>query len=352
MNRRRLPRILPFLALLLGAGFPTPAASQPPPGAATRGAAPAASPAEEADALYRDSLVLAKAGEWPKVYQKLLHALQLKKSFDIATNLGAAEYNLSKFADAAEHLRYGLSIFPPNGKPEAKKASEDILAKAKAQVGTVRLSVTPADADLTVNGRPIPQDQRTEVFVEAGEVTIEAGAKGFEPFATKVQVAKGGAVDVPVVLKAVAEIAPSATVTTTAAPTSAPVSEGPNKALVIAGGAVAGAVMIVGGVLVGVAEGTRSQLQADAPKKADGSPACASSEPATGANAACNDIRARAAMGNALGQSGIALLIVGAAVGAGTAVYGLWPRGDKSPAAGVVPVIGPGTAGFVWSGSF
>lgn len=105
-----------------------------------------------------------------------------------------------------------------------------------------------------------------------------------------------------------------------AAPTSVPVSPGPNKALVIGGAAAAGAVMIAGGVLVGVAEGTRSQSQADAR--------------------------------NALGQSGIALLIVGAALGAGTAVYGLWPRADKSPGAGVMLVVGPGTAGFAWSGAF
>ena len=352
MNRLRPPRLAPLLALLLCAAYSIPAVSQPRPASPPATTAPAGSPAEEADTLYREALVLAKAGEWPKAYQKLLHAFQIKKSFDIATNLGAVEYNLGKFTDAAEHLRYGLSIFPPNAKPELKKASEEVYAKARAQVSTVQLVVSPADADVKIDGRAIPPDQRAEVFVQPGEIVVEGGAKGYEPFRENWNALKNWTMHVRVTLKPLGSAGPTASVTTTVAPTSVPVSPGPNKALVIGGAAVAGAVLIVGGVLVGVAQGTRSQLQADAPKRPDGTAACSSSEPASGAHATCNDLRARAAVGNALGQSGIALLFVGAVLGAGTAVYGAWPRSDKSAVAGLVPVVAPGTAGFVWTGSF
>jgi hypothetical protein len=266
--------------------------------------------------------------------------------------LGTQEFADGNFKAAAEHLRYGLSIFPPNAKPELKKASEEVYAKARAQVATVQLMVNPADADVKIGGRAIPLDQRAEVFVQPGDIVVEAGAKGHEPYRETVNALKNWTMHVRVTLKPVGSAGPTASVTTTVAPTSVPISPGPSKALVIGGAAVAGAVLIVGGVLAGVAEGTRSQLQADAPKKPDGTAACSSSEPATGANETCNDLRARAAVGNALGQSGIALLVVGAALGAGTAVYGLWPRSDKSPVAGLVPVVAPGTAGFVWTGSF
>lgn len=108
----------------------------------------------------------------------------------------------------------------------------------------------------------------------------------------------------------------------TAAPPSAPVSPGPNKAVVIGGAAGAGALTIAGGVLVGVAEATRSQPNGDT------------------------------ATADALLPPGIVLLVAGGVLGAGTAVYGLWPRDDKPPATVVVPVVGRGTVGLVWSGAF
>jgi hypothetical protein len=55
--------------------------------------------------------------------------------------------------DAAEHLGHSLAIFPVVGKPEAKKVTEEMFAKAVANVGTIRLTVSPAQARVRVAGR-------------------------------------------------------------------------------------------------------------------------------------------------------------------------------------------------------
>jgi hypothetical protein len=350
MNRLRPPRLAPLLALLLCAAHSSPAASQPRPAGPTATPAPTASPAEEADTLYREALVLAKAGDWPKAYQKLLHAFQLKKSFDIATNLGAVEYNLTKYTDAAEHLRYGLSIFPPNAKPELKKASEEVYAKARAQVATVQLMVNPADADVKIGGRAIPLDQRAEVFVQPGDIVVEAGAKGHEPYRETVNALKNWTMHVRVTLKPVGGAGPTASTTATVAPTSVPVSAGPNKVLLGTGIGLTAVALGVGiGLLVGSADkaGEARDLQAELLAQV-GRAGCAPPSPA----ADCNKHVDAARTSDTLGNAGAATLIGAGLAGAGTLIYGLVTRPRVTSAVQASVSVGPQGGALTLQGRF
>lgn len=331
MLRRRFSSYLPLAALVLAALLPTtPAASQTPAaGAATTrpSGGAALSPSDQADALYREGLELGKAKDWPRAYQKFLHAYQLKKSFDIASNLGAAEFNLKKYTDAAEHLRYGLSVYPPNGKPEAKKSVEEVFAKAKAEVGVLRLKVSPAGAEVKVNDRAVgASDNRDEVFVEVGDVRVEGGLKGYEPFSKTVTIPKGGAAEVEVTLKAATGAGPTASATV--APTGTVITPGPNMGLLVTGIGVTAAslgvgigLMVASGGKLNEGKAQRDDLLKDPTAKA----ACDRPDPEPRCKPAALD------EASLLGNVGVPMLVGGFVVGAATLVYGLVTRSKVQP---------------------
>lgn len=323
------------------------ATAQPAPTAS----AAAASPTQKADDLYRKARAHIAANEWPQAFALLWDAYQLKKSHDIVSNLGHAELRLGKYPAAAQHLAQGLALLPANGQDDARKRIADLLAEAKKEVGTLKLTVSPPNALVNVGGQRVdPESVNGEIYVEAGEMRVEAGGlEDYEGVARSVKVAKGQVVDVALALTPRGQGVPSATATGTGVPT----APGPNKAVVIAGGAIAGAAIIAGAVMYGAATGMQGALQKDAPKNPDGSLTCVANPPAGTAIPTCDDLRDRGRAANALGQAGVGLLIGGGAVAIGTLLYGLWPRSaSKTPAAGLVPVATPHGAGFVVTGSF
>src|SRR5688572_17441641 len=68
--------------------------------------------ATKAEELSRKGRELFVAQDYAGAYEAQLAAWQLKKSFDIAANLGQVELKLAKHRDAAEHLAYALDHFP------------------------------------------------------------------------------------------------------------------------------------------------------------------------------------------------------------------------------------------------
>lgn len=130
-----------------------------------------------------------------------LEAWRLKKTYDVACNLGALELDLGKRRAAAEYLAYALREFPAGGKAAAREQIKNRFTLARAEVGALRVRVNVADARVTVGGRALEKgsvDQ--EVFVEAGTVVIEASALGYGSTRQTVQVAKGGSSEVTLTL--------------------------------------------------------------------------------------------------------------------------------------------------------
>jgi len=109
-------------------------------------------------------------------------AFALKRSFDIAANLGAVELVQGRLREAAERFAFALSTFPAGGSSKERAALEERLETARKKIGTLVVTLEPAEATLTVDGTtPDVSPYRNWIFVEPGRHSVEATRSGFEP---------------------------------------------------------------------------------------------------------------------------------------------------------------------------
>lgn len=188
-----------------GASAPAPAAEQPaqaqPQPAPASGSAGSGTEIR-ADDFFRRANDLTRANKWSEAEPLYRAAFELRQSYDIAGNLGVAEFRQNKYRDAAEHLAFALKSFPVTGKPAARDTLEQTFNKAKAEVGTVTIQVNVNGAQIAIDGRPVGTSPLAgSVFVEPGSREIEASLAGHEPSRQKVEVAKGSTQEVSLKLE-------------------------------------------------------------------------------------------------------------------------------------------------------
>jgi len=309
------------------------------------------SAATEADSFFQKGNAHYEKKEWAAAEADYERALALKRTHDIASNLGYSEMRLSKYVEAAEHLSLAAKLWPPTVKDDdRRKGLLERLATVKKEVVTLTIEVNQAGAQVSVNGTPAGSTPlQTEAFAAPGEVVVRAVLSGFRDATQELQGQKGTEKKVLLSLQALPIVAPTASVTTgpTATSTATSPPTGPRNELVIGGGVLAGAALIAGvGLLVG-SETKRSDAAAQV--KAHGPKPCS----VPGAVGECKEnldtLRARDALGNA----GIGVLIGAGIVGAAT--LGYWVFARRQPTAGgvqVVPVAGLNAGGFVVRGNW
>ncbi len=343
---------LPVCLLAAGLSGPSAAAQPKPPpaktaaaktappvasGSASAGATaslPVSTPqltdSDKADALYRQAVEAGRKEEWQTAYELLLDAVRLKQSHDILGNLGTAEVRLRRYRDAAEHFTASLKLYPVNGRPEGKAFSQSLLDEARAQVGTLALKITPATARVRVNGREYAAEDRDAVFVEPGEVTIEAGGlPGYEAQRQTVTAEKGKEKTVSMELNPLG-------------------GEGdkPSWALVGVGGGLAVVALGAGLGLVGAAKGAQDDILAKS-KEVQATPG-AGPCPKQPTSTLCMDIAAAKERHDTLAGAAIGLFVGAGVVAAVTAGYAFWPRSKVK--AGVA--VGPQGGGIAITGAF
>src|SRR5262245_10412829 len=121
-NRLRIPATLFLLAASVA--LSTPGFSQPK--------ADATDAAAQADEHFRKGKELLKEGKRREAREKYLAALKLKKSYDVAGNLGSLELLLKMPRDAAEHLAFAVRNYASTGTtPEQLEKAKQKLAEAK-----------------------------------------------------------------------------------------------------------------------------------------------------------------------------------------------------------------------------
>jgi hypothetical protein len=131
-----------------------------------------------------------------------LVAWKLKKSYDVAANLGNVEADLKHPGRAAAFLAFALREFPVGGKPSLRESLAKLLAEVRQQVGALRVQLNVPGAEVLVDGVslgsfPLPDD----VFVEPGPHRILAKAAGYRDAQATAKVAKGQAQEVRLELK-------------------------------------------------------------------------------------------------------------------------------------------------------
>jgi hypothetical protein len=311
---------------------PPPPAAAPPPGAAPApgGAIDAASLARQRK-FYDQGNKFYDEGKLPQAEAAYLEAWKIKKSFDVAGNLGNLEADMNRPRQAAEFLSFALREFPAGGKPALRDALVKRLAEMQQKVGTLRIQVNVPQAEVLLDGVSIgPAPIANEVFAEAGSHMVVARAEGYPQVQVTITVAKGKAQDVPITL--------------------VPVSS--NKTLIYAGAGVAGLGVVLAGVFGGLSASKTSSAssQVDALQKTGGATACLSA-----ANkAACDDIHSARQSAATFGNVAIYSAIGAGVVGGATAIYALTAGGSKRSSAVLktVPIVTGDGGGVMLSGSF
>jgi hypothetical protein len=309
------------VAALLCVGAPLHAADKPkhgPPATA------AAKPADRADELFAQASAAYDAGRFSEAEAKLSEAWAVRKTYDIAGNLGVVELRLGKAARAAEHLAWALQHFAPSDSEQTRTGYQQQLAKARAGCGALRIRVNVAGAEVTVGGRAVAAAPlEDEVFVEAGSVTVAARGAGYVTAQQVVSVGKGEEREVKLVLVGVAPVV---------------VPAGPRVPVLIAGGVTAGVAVIAGAAFAALAK-TKAGDAADqraALVDAGGAATCGTPL-STSCQALQASMRSQATFGNVATWS----FIAAGTGGAGTAIYAFVSSRSaaRAPAARVVPVV-------------
>ena len=260
-RRQSIVSILALAALLAA---PAGASAQPAPPAAANAPDPA-------DAAFRQGNALYKEQRYAEAKAAFEQAFKLKRSHDIAANLGYAEMKLGQRRDAAEHLAFAVKNWPPTGKAENRESAVHFLGLAKAAVMTLRVVVNVEGATVLVDGKPVGTSPlENDVFVEPGTRTIGARLAGYADAEQAVQATQGGEQKVDLSLVAAPPPGPAGGGGSgpTPPPTLAKRSVVPGAVL----GAAGGAAVVTGIVLMAVGAGKLSTTKSVSQQNRAGPP--------------------------------------------------------------------------------
>jgi hypothetical protein len=269
--------------------------------------------------------------KFPQAEALYKQAWAIKKSYDVAGNYGNLLADMGKPRPAAELLSFALREFPAGGRPALRDALLKRLSEVTRLIGTLRIEVRQADAEVFLDGQPIGKSPLAgEIFVDSGSHQIEARKAGFFPAQQTIEIAKGKSLPVKLALRE---------------------PEGPNKTVLYAGGGVAGAGVVAGAILTVLGAVKKTDALRATALAAGGCPPFADSQPA----GPCADGKSAINGKAALTTAGVYTLVGGAAVGVATLVY-TFVGGEKPPSGSarlrVLPVIAGDGGGVVLGGTF
>lgn len=285
----------------------------------TAGAEASDAEMKRAEELFKKGAEHYKAQRWPEAEKAYREAWSIRKTYDIATNLGQVLYKQNKVREAALYFSFALKNWPLSGKAELRELARQRFLEVRGKVGAVAVKGSPRGAEIVVNGEVVgvpPFDD--EVFVEPGEVVIEAKLADYEPWKKSVTVAAGGAETVTVEM---VKVKPKQD--------EGPVAVGPvevGKRSMVPVYALGSASLVMLGVGFGLdlygkdqAEKTRDLIQQI--KNANGK--CGSSP----RHSLCDEYESTRSSGQAVAYTAVGFYIAGVLAAGGALAWALWPVG-------------------------
>jgi hypothetical protein len=328
-----------------------------------------AADSERANLLFKKGKVAFNEGKYNDALRIYSEAWHLKQSPDIAANLAQTEAELSKHRDAAEHFAFALAHLLPSSTDEQKKALAEGLELEKKEIGTLHVTLEPADAAFSIDDAAVTLPVNGDVYVEPGDHRASITREGYQPSQQTLHVSKGGARVLWIRLDSAAgsPVAPTPPVESAASSSSELPRESSNRPSSADSGVSSGRSLVpafIGGglVVVGAAVGVGFLLSANSSQKdADrlsgqltmtgGANPCGAGTP-FGDDCATlhNDNKA---IDRSRGVEIAGFAVAGAAA-VGTVVYLLWPHSNASAARRFVPsfAAAPGAGTLSFAGRF
>lgn len=322
--------LLPVMAAcIFGASLSNPVHAQP-------GGTPPPAANDPAQLLYQQGNDAYDAGKFQEAYDLYKKAYDIRKSYEVAGNLGQAAQKLGKLAEAAEYLRYSLSIYPTNGNAERRARQEALLVEVERGVGVLAIQSNVADATLVIDGRTIGQlPIKDKVYLQPGERVIRLQRDGYQPVEQKITAVAGSTLAVTL------ELTPGA-------------SE-KSLALILVGSISAAAFVGVGTGLgiVSLNAASDRDTQRDA---LSGENPCGEGTPHI---QACGDIESLDSDASTFGAVAITGVSLGGALAIATLLYAVIPSGSSEGASSaaqtsfmILPAISPDQGGLFLQGTF
>jgi hypothetical protein len=183
---------------------PASAQPKPKPAAAKPAAKPDADPAKpnlaEAKQRYTAGETKFKAGDFAGALSEFQAADAIKATPQAARYIALCQDKLGKYAEAVTSYERFLADVPEKLKGEAdgiKKRVEEI----RAMPGKVKVETTPPGAQITADGKPVPQPAPTEIELPPGKHTLLFKLEGREATDRVVDVAYASTQDLKVDMK-------------------------------------------------------------------------------------------------------------------------------------------------------
>lgn len=238
--------------------------------AQARGSSNAAGEDAEYRSVIEEALAEYNRGNWEEAAALFDRAHRLNPSARTLRGMGLTAYEARRYVDAIRYLADALS---ETRRPLTQAQRDEVsstLERARRFVAHLRLNIGPAEAKVTINGRPAEPDSKGDVTTDPGLLDVEITADGYESALRRVRLTAGGQEELNVQLsrtRAEAPLAPQVSLSSpqTAPPAAVqaePVDEGNaigTLKWVVGGVAVAG--LITGGVLVGYQKVKASEYQ-------------------------------------------------------------------------------------------
>jgi len=319
--------------------------------------ADASADSDRANLLFKKGKVAFNEGKYDDALRIYSEAWRLKQSPDIAANLAQTESELGKHRDAAEHFSFALAHLLPSTTDEQKKALADGLEQEKKEVGTLRVTLEPADSVLTLDDAPVALPPSGELFVTPGEHHCSVTHEGYQTTTEAVQLSKGSSQVLWIKLAPVGGGA-KGEASAPAAPSGASSDQPPefdhasHRPLVPV---IVGAGVVAVGAAVGVGfmlSANSSQDDANRIKAGlTGSNPCGTGTPY---GPECNALHDKNSSIDSARRVEVVGFSVAGAAAIGTALYLLWPHTDAATARAVSPAlaVGPGGGSIGLRGRF
>ena len=151
---------------------------------------------DQGAALYNDGNYSAALAEFEEAYR-------INPAAFILNNIGLTQKALFRYTEAIASLQKFLDDSPTLS-PTVRAQTEQIIAEIKALLAPVTLTVTPAGAAITIDGRPAGAAPiAAPLSIAAGSHAIEVTADGYVPVKRDIMVSAGVPLALELALKAI-----------------------------------------------------------------------------------------------------------------------------------------------------
>lgn len=288
-------------------------------------------------------------------------AWQLRQYGIVAASLAEVEMKLGRYLEAAEHWEYYRAAIPADQEDKRRKV-DAALTECRSQLGRVRVTTTPPDATLSLDGRSLGQASKNQdLWVYPGEHELFATLEGRRSPPHRLRAEKGEARSIELRVPS-GVVEPGSRSPAFREASSTPVTDSgrsPARTVVVFGG---GGLAVVG-LALGTGYAVHAHRSAEAAdtllartKRANDPLAARDAQcipEAPDRPAQCDDLdakmddveRSRRIAAAAFVSSGVVALGV-------AATYFLWPRQRAQARLTVTPWVARGARGATLEGSF